>query len=143
MANNRSQLNLMDKVLFIDMIYDLIPDKRLMLLRYHEYYKELADPSPKFPGMTLIPVTIKDPKMFERIKFEYIKHIKTLPDPRDRVADWEFRDENGLPDFDRYDRLVEKRKTREEKAKELQDEIELKKQFDKYKIPYIGPLNYL
>lgn len=85
-------------------------------------------------------VTIPDPEIFNRIKFEWIKFIKTKPDPEDRVADYEWRDENNLPDFNKLERLIESRKTVAEKKKEFEEELEIKMACEKYDIEYFGPL---
>lgn len=143
MDNKRSTLKFKDHDLFIDMIYNLIPDKRLMLLRAHPYYEELRDKNEPFKSKTLISVTVQDESMFNRIKFEFIKFIKTLKNPENRVADWEWRDKDGLPDWDKLERLVEKRKTREEKAKEFNDELQIKKDCERFGVEYFGPLRDL
>lgn len=126
--------------LYIDMIRDIIPSKRMIILHPHEYYISICD-DPRSPlikyGMA---VTIPDPEIFNRIKFEWIKFIKTKPDPEDRVADYEWRDENNLPDFNKLERLIESRKTVAEKKKEFEEELEIKMACEKYDIEYFGPL---
>lgn len=140
LSSERASLEFGGKTLFIDMIYSIIPSKKLILIHSHQYYDEFRDPDDDIKGSTLIPVTVKDDNLFTRIKFEYIKHIKTLPNPEDRVADWEWRDKNGLLDWDKFERLVEKRKTREEKSKEFNDELQIKKDCERFGIEYFGPL---
>lgn len=133
----------MGKDLFIDMIKDMIPWRQGIVLHYHEYYRGLSttpeDPLLKY-GILIEGISDQD---FAKIKFEWIKFIKTRPNPDDRVADFEWRDKDGLPDFDKLERLIERRKTREEKQKELLDEMELKKAFDKHGLEYNGPLKDL
>lgn len=136
------RINLYEKNidLYIDSLITVYPDKRAILLKYHPYYMQISDDPKDSLNKYGIFVTIPDPVTFNRIKFEYIRHIKTLPSPEDRVADYEWRDEQGLPDFEKLDRLIEKRKTAEEKKKELMEEIEIKRACEKYGIEYWGPL---
>jgi hypothetical protein len=73
--------------------------------------------------------TLKD-KEFNKYKFELIKWLKKRPDPEDRVMRFETMD-NGVWSYDKEQRLVEARKTREEKRAELNDEIWLKQELKK------------
>lgn len=126
--------------LYIDMIRGLNLDKKTVILHPHEYYKDICD-EPTNPLIKYgMQVTIYDADIFNKVKFEYIKHIKTLPNPEERVASFEWRDENGLPDWPRFERLVESRKTREEKRKEFDEELEIKKACHRLGIEYNGPL---
>lgn len=137
--SNRPSVEFNGLTLYMDMIYSIEPLHRSVTLRAHEYYYPLI----KKPGdhcHGLIFFKVDNDILFNRIKFEYIKFIKTLPKPEDRVADFEYRDENNLPDFDKMDRLIEMRKTRDERAAELKDEIEIKQQCEKFNIEYFGPL---
>lgn len=120
-----------EKDLYMDMIYNIHPDKRLLLLHHHAYYIDIADATPQIEMDTLIPVTIPDPTLFNRIKFEWIKWIKTDPNPENRVADFEWRDSNGLPDFKKLDKLIHSRKTIDEKQKEIDEELALIKEMDR------------
>ena len=112
----------------------------MIVVHPHEYYADICD-DPKSPLIKYgMQITIYNDQIFNRIKFEYVKHIKTLPKPEDRVADFEWRREDGSPDFDKLDRLIEKRKTAAEKEKEFKEELEIKKACEKYGIEYFGPL---
>ena len=66
-----------------------------------------------------------------RFKFEHVKYIKTLPNPEDRVADFEIRDKNLLPDFDKERKLIESRKTREERQAEIKEDMYWIGEFEK------------
>lgn len=81
-----------------------------------------------------------DQKEFNKFKFEFIKWLKQRVDPQDRVAEFEYRDEHGLPDWDKQERLIEKRKTRAEKERDLQDELLIMKLSKKAGVEYYGPL---
>lgn len=139
MSNKRLSVDINGTTLFMDMIYSLIPKKRALCIRSHEYYMHLAA-TKEDRQHGLIFFKVDNDVLFNRIKFEYIKYIKSLPNPEDRVADFECRDENDLPDFDKMDRLIEKRKTRDEKAKEFNDELEIKRLCEKNNVEYFGPL---
>lgn len=136
----RVLLSFKDLDLYIDMIYSLIPSRRVMLIRYHPYYASISDKQNIIPKGCLIPVTVDDEKEFNKIKFEYIKHIKKAKNPEDRVADFEYMDTRMIPDFEKMDRLIEKRKTREEKAQELKEEIDIFQLCTKNRIEYFGSL---
>lgn len=126
--------------LYIDMIRTMDPTRKTMILHPHEYYLPICD-DPKCPLIKYgMQVTIYNDQLYNRIKFEYVRYLKTLPDPEDRVADYEWRTEEGLPDFDKLERLIEKRKTAEEKRKELMEELEIKKACERFGIEYFGPL---
>ena len=88
----------------------------------------------------LIAVECKDDVEFNEIKFEFIVHIKKRPNPDDRVASFEYEGEDGIPDLKKMERLIEMRKSRAEKQKEYDDELELMQLFKKHKMPYFGPL---
>jgi len=141
--SNRDSIIYNGHEIFIDFISMIIPDKKAIVIKPHRAYLPLAD-NPNDPLIKYgIFVTITSDQALKDIKFKYINYIKTLPDPDDRVADFEWRDKNGLPDFDKQERLIERRKTRAEKQKELDEEIEIKKACEKHNIKYYGPLSYL
>lgn len=117
--------------LFMDMITSIIPDKRMLIMHRHEYYNSWYDTGEKFPVTTIATVTVPGPELFNKIKFEWIKWIKTDPNPDNRVADFEWRDANGLPDFDKMDKLIASRKTREERQKEIDDELHIIKEMER------------
>ena len=123
-----------DKELYVDMIKEIIPERQVILLKPHSYYESIRDKDSDQWKEFFFPVTIKDSKAFEKIKFEYIRWIKTAPDPQDRVADFEYQTPGELPDFDRLDKLIESRKTRQEKQKEIDEDIELIKECEKRRI---------
>lgn len=129
--------------LYMDMISNIIPDKKLLIMHYHDYYKQWIDESSRVPHCSLVTVTVPDPDIFNKIKFEWIKWIKTDPNPDNRVADWEWRTERGLPDFDKLDKLVESRKTRAEKQKEIDDELELIKECERLGVDATPSKQYL
>lgn len=137
---SRAMIDYQGYDLYIDMIYNLHPDGQVMFIHYHDYYEPLRDPKCDIPKGQLIVHTVKDKKTFDRIKFEFIKHIKKHPNPEERVADWEWRTKDNLPDWDKFDRLVERRKTRTEKAQEFKEELEIKQKCEEYGIEYHGPL---
>lgn len=109
----------------------VIPWNRRVLLKPRKIYAELAsnlrDSSIRF----FIVVDDIENKDMSRFKFEHVKYIKTLPDPQDRVADFEIVDKNGIPDFDKERKLIETRKTRQERQKEIKEDLELVKEFEK------------
>ena len=84
-------------------------------------------------------VVLKE-KDFINLRFNYIKWIKQDPDPQRRVAPFEYTDKNGLPDFDLMDKLIEQRKTKEEKKRERDEEQSLKDMCKKLGLEYWGPL---
>lgn len=109
----------------LDDIKEVLPEINQVLLVPRKCYADLAsnlrDQSLRF----YIRVKDIDNDSIKRFKFEYIKHLKTLPDPADRVADFEVLDSNGLIDFDKRDKMIELRKTRAEKQEYINDMIEL------------------
>ena len=70
-----------------------------------------------------VDMQIMTPEEFSRFKFELVKWIKKKPEPDDRVMHFE-TEIDGLWSYDKEMRLIESRKTRIEKAKELKDKID-------------------
>ena len=88
---------------------------------YSELASNLTDQSLRF----YIQVKDIDNESLKMFKFEHLRYLKTLPNPEDRVADFEVEDENGIIDFKKFDRFVEMSKTRAEKQIETNELIEL------------------
>jgi hypothetical protein len=133
-----SKIKLGEIEIFTDDVIDLIPGQETVLLKARRMYLPLVD---KIDNKYVFVAKIYKKIEFNKFKFDYIKEIKTRPDPEDRVADFEWRDANGLPDFDKRDKLVEGRKTRKEKQQELDFEIWYYKEVKKRGWPYYGPLD--
>ena len=55
---------------------------------------------------------------FALFKFEAIRWVRKRPDPQDRLFHFETIGEHGVWSFDKEQRLIESRKTRNEKDKE-------------------------
>lgn len=122
------------------MIKDIDTRRRVILVHPHEHYLNVCD-DPNSPVIKYgMQITIPEESMFNRIKFEWIKFIKTRECPDDRVASFEWRDENGVPDFEKLERLIERRKTIEEKRIEIEEELKIKEDCEKFGIEYFGPL---
>lgn len=119
-------------------IYSIIPHKRSIVLKKCPVLK-LVEMAERQEG-TLILLKLDTDKELQDAEFDHITHIKKSKDPANRVADHEARDENGFLDLSRYERLVEMRKTPDEKAKERAEELEIFYQCKKRGIPYFGPL---
>lgn len=79
------------------------------------------------PGKVNMKVVPKDE--FLRYKFELIKWVKKKDSPDDRYFHFE-TEINGIWSYEKEKRLIEARKSREEKAKELQEERDFKKMCD-------------
>ena len=109
----------------------VIPWNRRVLLKPFKMYAELATNLNCSSIRYHICVDDVEDTDMSRFKFEHIKYIKTLPNPDDRVADFEIRDKNGLPDFDKERRLIESRKTREERQAEIKEDMYWIDQFEK------------
>lgn len=138
MTRNSVDINGMD--VFVDMIQTVISHKQAVMIEHHEYYLELAD-NPKCSLIKYgIFVTITDKQRMSDIEFKFIRMLKNKKDPEDRVADFEWHDENNIPDFDALEKLIKRRKTRDERQKEIQDELEWKELVEKHGLEYIGPL---
>lgn len=118
-------------------IVSLCPKRLSVLIRSKKMiHQEVAH----FRMKDVIAVKCKDELEFNEIKFEFVAHIKKRPRPEDRVASFEYENEDGTPDLEKMERLIEMRKTRPEKQKEFDDEMELMQLFKKHKMPYYGPL---
>lgn len=120
-----------------DWICSVIPATRSILVRTRLLV--LHELAVKKHG-DLIIIKLDSDKELEAAKFEHIQHIKKKPNPSDRVADFECVHEDGGFSFEKQERLIEMRKTREEKAAELKDELELMEKMKKAGIEYNGPL---
>ena len=121
----------------VDEIIDLMPMKLAITINSEnpEHHKIAAK---KWKNILFIEVNSET--LFQEIKFKYIQYIKKHPDPKSRVAYFEVKNEHGFIDFKKYDRLIEMRKTRKEKQKEMDDEIALMQEMKVYKLEYNGPL---
>ena len=136
----RPSFEFKEKEIFMDMIFGLLPKDKAIILRPHNYYRSIADNRRDPMSKHLLKVILESQEQFNRLKFEFIKYIKTLPKPEDRVMDFEYENEKGLPDFDKMRRLIEMRKTREEKSQEMQEELRIKKLCKDLGIKYNGIL---
>lgn len=88
----------------------------------------------------LIVLRLDSEKELQDAKFEHVRHLKGLPNPCDRVAFHEIEMDGGGIDIAKMDRLIEMRKTPQEKSAEMKDEIELMQKMKERNIPYYGPL---
>lgn len=109
----------------------VIPWNRRVLLRPLKIYADLATNLQCQSLQFFICVDDVEDKDMTRFKFEHVKYIKTLPNPEDRVADFEIRDKNLLPDFDKERKLIESRKTREERQAEIKEDMYWIGEFEK------------
>jgi hypothetical protein len=141
--SNRDSITIDGHKLFIDYIMMIIPSKKAIVIHPHESYLPLADDPKDSANKFGIFCSISSDQVLKDIKFKYINYIKTLPNPEDRVAAFEYKRDDGSPDFEKMDRLIERRKTRKEKQIELNEEIETKKLCEKHRIKYYGPLSHL
>lgn len=112
-------------------IKDVIPWNRRVLLKPFNIYAEIATNLSCQSIQFFICVDDVDDADMAKFKYEHIKYIKTLPNPEDRVADFEIRDEQGIPNFDRERKLIESRKTRQERQAEIKDDMHMIEQFEK------------
>lgn len=119
-------------------IYQVIPHMKSVVLRKCPVLK-LTEMAEKQDG-TLILLKLDSDKELNDAKFEHVQHIKKSPKPEDRVADHELRDDDGNLDLSKMDRLVEMRKTPDEKLRERKDELEIMNEMKKRNIEYNGPL---
>lgn len=78
-----------------------------MLLKSDDYYMMWSDMKDKTREI-LIPVKIEDETVFANLKFNYLKWVKSDPDPDNRVADFEWCNGNRL-NFKRREKLLRER----------------------------------
>lgn len=98
-------------------VLDFVPSKRAVI------YKTGIKHNP-------VDVFILDERDFNRFKFKAIKWIKRKKEPEDRM--WPFEAEVlGIWSYSKEKKLIESRKTREEKSAELQEQIEFNKELKK------------
>lgn len=126
--------------IYIEDIEGMVPRKNMILVKKSPYYDEIIESEHQIKFSKISAIVINKTRTYDRVKFEYIKHIKKSDNPDDRVADFEVEDEFGFPDFDRLDRLIEKRKTKEERESELSDELYIKNECEKHGLEYYGRL---
>lgn len=120
-------------------IINVYPANKSVVLRNPVKYSRLAINQLHVNKHSVL-VIVPDKKASQAIKFQFLNYLSKLPNPEDRVADFEFQDESGIPDWERFEKLVERKKTRPERQKELNDEIHLMEQFKKHRLEYLGPL---
>lgn len=77
-----------------------------------------------------VKIMILSDQAFYKYKFELIKWLKKRPNPEDRVMRFE-TEGDGIWSFKKEQRLIEARKTREEKHDELQEKIWFKQELEK------------
>lgn len=123
--------------MYVDHISSVLPDERMVVIRDSGQYPQIRN-SASFQVSGFKLVKLWDDELIGKVKFEFIKYLKTLPDPEDRVADFECRREDGSFCFQTEERLVESRKTIQEKQKEINEDNELRELCHKFKIPYEG-----
>lgn len=117
-------------------IFSVIPDKRSIVLKNCPVLK-LVELAERQEGK-LILLKLDTEKELQDAKFEHVQELKKQARPEDRVADYEIRDENGFIDFEKMERLVEKRKTSAEKSEERKQELEIAELISKIKKPNSG-----
>jgi hypothetical protein len=88
----------------------------------------------------MVVLRLDSDKELQDAKFEHVRHLKGLPNPDARVASFEIEHPEGGIDFKKMERLIEMRKTPDEKNREMQDELELMRKMKDRGIPYQGPL---
>lgn len=120
---------------FVDHIVSIQPDLNRVVIRDDGNYPHIPNSSDITVGGLKLVQLLKDESMVS-IKFEFIKHLKTLSDPYDRVADFECRRDDGTYCFDTEDRLIEGRKTIKEKQLEIDEDNRMRELCHKFKIPY-------
>ena len=133
------ELTIKDTAIKVSDILGIVEASCKVILRSKSDYLEIADDKNDMLSDVVIGVTLCK-KDYRKVKFEFIKYIKTLSDPEDRVDDSECKDENGVMDFAKRDRLIESRKTREERDLEFAEEIQIKKDCERFGIEYFGVL---
>tara|TARA_Y100000310_G_scaffold243676_1_gene248228 strand:- start:9395 stop:9754 length:360 start_codon:yes stop_codon:yes gene_type:complete len=86
------------------------------------------DPRAKL-GVTMTELSSSD---FKRFKFEAIRWIKKRPDPQERSWPFELENEHGCYSYDKERKIIQQRKTRQEKDDERKEEQELKELFKQH-----------
>lgn len=106
-------------------IMHVIPQNNRVILRPLKKYASIASNIGDASLRYHLCVNDVDDESMAKIKFEYIRYIKKLPNPANRVADFEILDDNGFPDFEKEQRLIESRKTRKEREVEIKEYLHL------------------
>lgn len=119
-------------------IYEVVPHMRAVILRKCPVLK-ITEMAEKQIG-SLILLKLDSDKELQDAKFEHVQHIKKSANPSERVADFEYRDNEGFIDFEKMERLINQRKTRQEKQKEINDELSIMKKMEERGIEYNGPI---
>lgn len=112
-------------------IKEVVPWHNRVLLSPLKIYASLASNLKSSSIKFFICIDNIDEMSMTKFKYEHIKHIKTLPDPDDRVAHFEIVNEYGFPDFEKERKLIEGRKTRQEKQKEIKETMSMIAEFEK------------
>lgn len=86
------------------------------------------DPSAKL-GVTMTELSPKDFRLF---KFEAIRWIKRKPGPEERAWPFELENEHGCYSYGKERKIIQQRKTRQEKDDERKEEQELKELFKQH-----------
>lgn len=131
----QATVKIKNKSIPINWIEDICPHKKIAILKTDQ----IDDISGLDIYMTLgiyTAVNVEDEEQFRMIKFELIKQARNRSKPIDRVFTWEANDENNVFSLNKYERLVEARKTPSEKKAEKMQEILLHKLFNEHGLTY-------
>lgn len=102
-----------------DDVIDLRPGNNGLILSRREKYSQLAD----YVMRDRVALQILDDKLFNRVKFNIIKEIKKRPAIESRVLPFEYDDKDFIKMLDKRDRLIEMRKTKEERQSDVEINI--------------------
>jgi len=111
-------------------IVDVVPKSRSLITLVNPAYVDYADPNYLINGIRYLRINVEDDRTFGQYKFEFLKMLKSKPDPADRVADFEWHDQDGIPDFEKREALIESRKTVAERNKEKSELIQSIKDYE-------------
>lgn len=71
-------------------------------------------------------------KEFKLFKFEAIRWVKKKPNPDDRAWPFELENEHGCYDYEKEQKIISQRKTRQEKEDEKQEDQYWKEKYRKH-----------
>ena len=128
------KINNKDKVFYLKDIKTINPYKSTMLVFSDPYYDDVSDDNP-LNGEIFTQISFDSQIEFRRLKFEWIKEVKSRADQDDRVEWFEYTDKSMIPDFEKREKLLLGRRTFEEIATDKEERNYLFTEFKKHKIP--------
>lgn len=115
-------IRIKNKTFPLDWIETIIPGKQIAILRSKEIGSKSSFGACSQIG-DFISVEVEDPEQFRMIKFELVRRVKKEPRIYDRVMIWEAYNKDGCFCLKKYDKLIESRKTHQEKRNEKKQEL--------------------